>query len=79
MKNLSVSDDRKFLHDLASPLTILKIVLKNLADLQAQSGPKMDKKKMAQLIQKAAEAAQKIEQLHEDHRINLASRESRAA
>lgn len=66
--------DRKFLHDLSSPITIAKMMVnKSLKELSAhQSAPELTKQ--IERLNKSLEALEVAEKLHADFRLAIAER-----
>ncbi len=70
--------DRAFLHDLATPMTIFKLTVTKIA--QKLTGPESklsdeDKAFYDKLLQRALNSAKKLEEFHANHRAVLAARE----
>lgn len=68
------AEDRKFLHEFASPLAVLKYSLRKIqsgvSDLEG------DEKLQAELVfARAADAIQKLERLHADFKVTVYERE----
>jgi hypothetical protein len=65
-------EQRKFLHDMATPLTVLKTILKRIEkDFQTkEANPELTKSSMERL-QKAIESVQKIENMHADNKAQI--------
>lgn len=74
--------DRVFLHDIATPLTILKLSISKLSQTLASPDCKLTAEERAntdKLIQRALNSVKKIEELHANHRALISVRESEDA
>ncbi len=68
-------ENRKFLHDMATPVSILRLLIKRLTAAQEGTGPEADKERIKEFLQRAAAAIDSIETLHADFKSALAERE----
>lgn len=67
--------DRKFLHDLATPMTIVRTILKKtLSEIEGRS-ENISKEVQIARLQKAISALEKMEELHADQKAEITLRE----
>jgi hypothetical protein len=67
------NENRKFLHDIATPITVLKLMIKSISNSLSQDQlEKNDKLKNA--IQRAQSAIAKIEELHANYKAEISAR-----
>jgi hypothetical protein len=70
-----INPSRKFLHDLATPLTIVKHMIKKFKEALASDQP-LDKKASLERMEKALKAVEQMEHLHAEHKSEIHKRES---
>jgi hypothetical protein len=67
-------EDRKFLHDIATPLTIMKMLSKGiLSEIEGEKEPSSPEKQLAR-IQRVIDQIIVIENLHADQRARISAR-----
>lgn len=69
-------EDRKFLHDMASPITIMRLSLTRLQGLIKDNPAISTSSKELEYIQRTLSALQGIEDLHADFKSKISERES---
>ena len=72
-------EDRTFLHDLASPLSILRLNLRRVIAVAENKSEPLPPEKQARLLQQMMEAIKKMEALHADHKERVEKRNESAA
>lgn len=72
-----VSEDRKFLHDLASPLSILKILIGKLSRSEEEQGALKFNERQKKMLDNMSKAITTLENLHSDHRAKIHERSER--
>lgn len=70
-------EDRKFLHDLATPLTILKFRLKKLLMIVDSKDEAVNLEAQKESLNQMLRAVDTIEALHAEHKIRIHNRQSR--
>ncbi len=68
--------NREFLHDIATPMTILRLSLKRLSAIQDGTAPAEDIAKQPEIFKRAMTAMQKLEDLHANFKLVLHARET---
>jgi len=76
-------ENRSFLHDLATPLTVMRILTKRLRALKQESAKATDSgtdpAHEAELLRRLEESLEKVEALHAQFKAVLHERESKEA
>lgn len=67
-------ENRKFLHDIATPISILKLVVKRLAEIQDGTATEKVKGMGPEYVLKALKAVASLEGLHAEYKIELTNR-----
>lgn len=63
--------ERKFLHDLATPMTVMRsMIKKSIADLSAEGAP-ADVSKLAARLAQALKSLEDVERLHADRKAEI--------
>lgn len=70
-------EDRKFLHDLATPLTVLRMVVTTLTKELSGEKPSRGTAGHVELLKKAIGALEKAEALHADQKSKIHEREQK--
>lgn len=67
------ADEKKFLHDLATPMTIIRLQTKRLLKMNSE---KPHQEVETKLLEKILEALEKMEELHANHKSALAEKQA---
>ncbi len=73
-----IPPERKFLHDLATPLTVAKGAIKKIqSEFTKTDGTELDRELCITRLNKTMESLKKIEDLHADFRAYLQQKDAR--
>lgn len=70
------SENRKFLHDIATPISILKLLLKKMAAIADGTCSDEDKGRLPELTERAKKNLETLENIHADFKSQLTLRDA---
>lgn len=76
MANNKTARERSFLHDIATPMAVIRIVMNRVRSHVETPTEEWDKAKLQEMITKAHEALVKLERIHADHKAVVSALEA---
>lgn len=66
---------RSFLHEIATPMTILRLILKRINDANNGKIPPLDKEKLSEMLKEAMDQIGEMEKFHANHKVAVFTQE----
>jgi hypothetical protein len=73
MEDDIISPERKFLHDIATPMSVLKLLLIRIKTMTQEELNEKNVQKLTELTQKCINSVEKMEAFHADAKLRLAN------